>query len=158
METRFLFPNKWKKFGIYATAFSFIVFIIVLCFEKELAIVSPVFAIWSWPFFLGSTSLFRIETQEITGTITGILLLLSMTLTAFSKEKTEDEYIIKLRLESLVWSVFINCAFILFSLFFLWGWSFAFIMGLNIYSILFLFILKFNFQLYRLKRSEANEK
>jgi hypothetical protein len=158
METRFLFPNKFKKFGIIATAFSLFIFFTVLCFEKELAINSPVFAIWSWPFFLGSTSLFRIETQEITGTITGILLLLSMTLAAFSREKNEDEYITKLRLESLVWSVFVNCAFILFSLFFLWGWSFAFIMGLNIYSILFLFILKFNFQLYRLKRAAINEK
>jgi hypothetical protein len=153
METRFLFPNKCKKFGTLALVFSFAFFLAVLFFDEEFILKFPVFAIWS----LGNAenaSVFGFVQHDVTGTISGILLLLSLVVAAFSKEKIEDEYIAKLRLESLIWAVYVNCAFLLFCLLFFYGWPFAAMLLINFYSILFLFIIKFRYSLWKARKAE----
>ncbi|MBM2814005.1 MAG: hypothetical protein HW421_767 [Ignavibacteria bacterium] len=157
METRFLFPNKFKKIGLLSTVFSLLLFSVVLLFDEELLLKFPVFTIWSLG-NSGNSTLFGFVEHDLSGTVSGILIILSLTLTAFSREKNEDEYITKLRLESLIWSVYLNIIFLLFCLFFFYGWPFALILVFNLYSILFIFILRFNFVLYKSKRLKVNEK
>ena len=157
MKTRFLLPNKFKTIGLIAMLISTIIFLVVLLFDEQISVNYPVFVIWS----LGNSghpTLLNFEKHDILSTISGILLLLSMILVAFSSENNEDEYITKLRLESLIWAVYINCVFLLFCFLFFYGWPFALMMVFNMYSILLLFIVRFNFQLYKSKRMLENAK
>jgi hypothetical protein len=52
-----------------------------------------------------------IVNNNILNEILGVVIILSLLVVAFSKEKSEDEYISKIRLESLVWSVYLNYGF-----------------------------------------------
>ena len=75
-------------------------------------------------------------------------MLVGLSLVAFSKEKDEDERISKLRLESLLWAVFVNTIFIIFSVVFFYSTLFLSIMTYNICTTLILFIIRFNLLIY----------
>jgi len=77
---------------------------------------------------------------------------LSSLLVAFSKEESEDEYISKIRLESLVWAVYFNYAILLISSLFIFDFAFLWVMIFNMFTILLFFIIRFNWQIYKLKK------
>lgn len=83
---------------------------------------------------------------------TTLMVLVGLFLIAFSKEKIEDEQIVQLRLASLRWAIYLNYAILLFGLVFTIGES-DHILVLNIWLPLLFFILRFQWVLYRLKRS-----
>jgi len=72
-------------------------------------------------------------------------------------EKVEDEFIANLRLNSLLWAVLVNYVLLLFMFLFIYGLAFLNIMVYNMFTILFLFIGKFNIALYRNSKSGPNE-
>jgi hypothetical protein len=76
-----------------------------------------------------------------------VLLLVSGFMVAFSKERQEDEYVSKVRLESLQWSVYLNYALLLLAIMFVFDESFFYVMIYNMYTILIFFIVRFNFVL-----------
>src|ERR1700730_18376944 len=84
---------------------------------------------------------------------TTLMVLIGLFLIAFSKEKIEDEQIIQLRLDSLRWAIYLNYAILLFSLIFTHGSDSHHILLLNIWLPLLFFILRFQWVLFRLRRS-----
>jgi hypothetical protein len=84
---------------------------------------------------------------------TTLMVLVGLFLIAFSKEKIEDEQIVQLRLDSLRWAIYLNYAILLFSLVFTRGSDSKHILMLNIWLPLLFFILRFQWVMYRLKRS-----
>lgn len=100
--------------------------------------------------------LFNIQYNNFTDEIGSLLLLTGLLLIAFSKEKDEDERISKLRLESLLWAVFINSVFIALSIIFFFSELFLKIMAYNICSTLILFIIRFNLTIY-FERKKINK-
>ena len=88
---------------------------------------------------------------------TTLLVLIGLFLIAFSREKIEDEQIIQLRLDSLRWAIYLNYAILLFSLIFTHGSDTHHILLLNIWLPLLFFILRFQWVLYRLKRSAKRD-
>jgi hypothetical protein len=71
---------------------------------------------------------------------------------AFSKLKTEDEYMMKIRLESLVWAVYVNFIVIIIANIAIFGIDFLDVLMLNMYTILVLFILKFYSAIFKFKQ------
>ncbi|OYX22407.1 MAG: hypothetical protein B7Z06_11705 [Flavobacteriales bacterium 32-35-8] len=63
----------------------------------------------------------------------------------FSKEKVEDEFIYKLRKDSLVWALIFNYAVLTFLIFFIYSYTFVHVMVLNMFTPLIFFIVRFNF-------------
>jgi hypothetical protein len=88
---------------------------------------------------------------------TTLLVLVGLFLIAFSKEKIEDEQIVQLRLDSLRWAIYLNYAILLFSLVFTYGGDSNHILMLNIWLPLLFFILRFQWVLFRLKRSAKSD-
>ena len=95
--------------------------------------------------------------NNILNEILGILVIVSSLFVAFSKEKSEDEYISKIRLESLVWAVYFNYGILLFSFLFIYNFSFFWVMLFNMFTVLVFFIIRFNWQISVLKKSAVYE-
>lgn len=156
MKTNYLFPNKFKKLG-WAILIPVTVFgILDLFFDYEPQFLNvDVLSLFGSGF--GKNHFFEIIQNNIFNEILGILMIVSGLLVAFSKEKVEDEFIAKIRLESLVWSVYVNYGILLIALIFIYGIPFLWVMIVNIFTILLIFIIRFNIQISRLKKSAAHE-
>jgi uncharacterized membrane protein len=76
----------------------------------------------------------------------------------FSKEKNEDEFITNLRQSSLYWAVIVNYILLLFAFVFLYGIAFLNVMLYNMFTILIIFIVRFNYVLYRTSKWKPDEK
>ena len=75
---------------------------------------------------------------------------------AFAKEKHEDEFINKLRLESLQWALLFNYALLLVATWLVHGFGYIDVMMYNMLTILLFFIIRFHVVLFR-NRSTITE-
>ncbi len=158
MKLNFLFPNKFKKIGWFILIPSAIIGLITLIYDYE-----PSFFDFNVPaIFVGEIlsdgkKTFRMVNNNVLNEILGILIIISSLLVAFSEEKSEDEYISKIRLESLVWAVYFNFAILLLSFLFVYGLYFLWVMIFNMFTVLLFFIVRFNWQISKLKKSAYYE-
>lgn len=157
MKTNFLFPYKYKNVGWLVLIPSVIIGMITLITSYE-----PNFLNFQVPAlfidaFFGERRFFGIVKNNVLNEILGILIILSALLVAFSKEKVEDEFISKIRLESLVWAVYINYGVLLLAFIFIFDLAFLWVMVFNMFTILFFFIIRFNWQLSKFNKSATYE-
>ncbi len=151
MKLNYLFPSKYKRIGwfIFIPTLIFGLFTIIFEYEPEI-LDTKVFAIFIDEFFKEDRFLGMLD-NNILNEILGIIMIISSVLVAFSKEVNEDEYISKIRLESLVWAVYLNYAILLLAFVFVYGMSFLWVMIFNMFTILIFFIIRFNWQIRKLK-------
>ncbi len=90
---------------------------------------------------------------NLTNTLLGILLIIGGLLLMLSKAKQEDEYISELRLNALLWAVVVNYAMLLLALMLVFDFNFLYVMIYNMFTILLIFILRFEYLLYQAKKS-----
>ena len=165
MNHRLLLPNRFKTIGwcilIPATIAGIILTAtgyeaewlnakVLTLFYDEIGIISDVLVAEFGPFGL-------IE-ANITNTLVGVVFLIGALMVAFSKEKNEDEFIANLRLSSLLWSVWVNYILLLMAFLLVYGMAFLHIMIYNMFTILIIFIIRFNYLLYRGTKSMADDK
>lgn len=144
MKTNYLLPNKLKRVGwmllipsilfglfitVYDMSYGFFDFRVPALFIDEI---------------FGKKQLFGIIENNLTNEIVGSLIIISSMLVAFSKEKVEDEFIAKLRMDSLAWAVYFNQAILLFSMLFIYDMAFLWVMIFNMFTLLWFFIIRFN--------------
>ncbi len=86
---------------------------------------------------------------NFTDELAAIGLIISLFFVAFSKEKIEDEAIQFFRLEALQLAVYANYAVLLLAVIFCYGTLFFTIMTINLFTVLFIFILRFRYVLYQ---------
>jgi Ca2+-dependent lipid-binding protein len=157
MKLNYLFPNKYKKIGWFIFIPSAIIGLTTLIFEFEPnSLDFNIPAIFINKLFRGKHFI-GIVNNNILNEILGVLVILSSLLVAFSKEELEDEYISKIRLESLVWAVYLNYAILLISFLFIFDLSFLWVMIFNMFTILVFFMIRFNSQISKLKKSTRYE-
>ena len=159
MKLNFLFPNKFKKIGWFILIPSAIIGFLTIVYEYE-----PSFLDFNVPaIFVNEISLsndkqlFGIVNNNFLNEILGILIIISSLFVAFSKEKLEDEYISKIRLESLVWAIYVNYGILLFAFLFIYDFSFLWVMIFNMFTVLLFFIIRFNWQISKLKKLATYE-
>jgi uncharacterized membrane protein YfcA len=163
MSQALLLPHRYKKIGWFILVPSAILGIILAIGDFELNwFTTRVFAFFSDEIrsgqFVEGGKLFSFINTNISNTIIGSLFLIGALLTAFSKEKQEDEYIEKLRLSSLLWAVWVNYLLLLIAFIFVYGFSFLNVMIYNMFTILIIFIARFNYILYQNRKGAADEK
>jgi small-conductance mechanosensitive channel len=158
MKTKLLLPNKFKTPGwimlIPTTLFG--LYIIFSGFEFDF-LDAKVFTFYSNEILGESVTMGFVKTN-LTLTVTGILFIISAFFVAFSREKTEDEFIARIRLESLLWATYINYGILLFCFLFFYDFGFFYVMIFNMFTILVIFIIRFQYLLHRAKKSLSHEK
>ena len=163
MDTKFLLPNKFKPIGwiLFVPSVIFGIFYIFYLAGSGFKFLDlKVFTIYSGSFAPWGSSpvVLSFDKVNITGTIIGILFILGAIMVAFSREKNEDEFIAKIRLESFLWATYINYAILLFCFLFFYGIGFMYVMIFNMFTIIILFIVRFHYVLHRSTKSLRYEK
>lgn len=156
MKANYLFPNGFKKIGWFLFISSIILGILLITGLEIDFFNVRVFAITADPKLL-TTKFFTITENNILDEIIGILLIIGALFIAFSKEKSEDEFIAKIRLESLVWATYVNYAILIFTIVFIYDLSFFFVLVLNMFTMLIFFVIRFNWALYKSKNQFEDE-
>jgi len=88
---------------------------------------------------------------------TTLMVTVGLFLVAFSRERIEDEQIVKLRRDSLYYAVYVNYFLLIAVLVFTSKMEFTHIMELNMWVPLVFFIIRFRWVIYRLNRSARGE-
>jgi hypothetical protein len=157
MKTTYLFPNSYKRLGLFLFIPTFIFGLYTLISDYEPTVLDiNVFALFVDE-IMGEKKLFAIIENNVLNEILGVLMIISSVLLAFSKEKDEDEFISKIRLESLVWATYVSYTILIFGFVFVYDLSFFWWMIINMYTILFFFIIRFNWKISRIKKTLQNE-
>lgn len=160
MKTNYLFPNRFKRIGWFIFFPSIILGIIWLLFLRNSDL--PWFS-FKVPALIddvlfSETRFFVITEAVIMKEVLAIILIISSLLVAFSKEKYEDEYIMRVRFESLLWATYVNYLVLLFTILFIYGTIFLDVLIVNMFTLLLFFIFRFNWKLHKLKIELNNEK
>ena len=151
MKTQFLLPFKFKKAGLYMLP----LFVIMACIEvfgyKSLA--QYIDWVLPLPGIYNDGSWFTTVTDSIYNEIWVIGILLSLSFIALAKEKEEDEMISKIRLESMAWALWGIVILFAFETLFIFGFSYMEFTFLTLFIYLLLFILKFNYEMYKVRKN-----
>jgi hypothetical protein len=121
MKTNYLLAYSFKKWGWGILIPSAILGLVVLVLDLQ-----PEFSKFFVPVLISDQIIsdlviFDMQEQNILDEVLGGFVILGSMMVAFSKEKVEDEYIAKIRLDSLAWAVYFNQGLLLVSLFFVYG-------------------------------------
>jgi hypothetical protein len=144
---RFLFPHSFKLPGLIILSLSLISGVVYLILdgpEPEL-LNSKAFSIFGDNIFLG-------KTNNLLDEILSLGLIIGALLSGFSREKVEDEYINQIRLESLVWAMYINFAILIIAIILISGIDFMNVMMYNMFTVLLFFVIRFHIILWAKNR------
>lgn len=157
MKANYLFPTQFKKIGWFLFIPGIILGFVFLIAQSDINFFDfKVFSIYEQPIF-GETVYLSFTENNILDEIAGILLIIGALLIAFSKEKSEDEFIAKIRLESLVWATYVNYAILILTIIFIYDLMFFWVLVFNMFTILIFFIVRFNWVLYNSKNQISDE-
>lgn len=157
MKTNYLFPNRFKKIGWLLFIPGIILGIVFLIYESDISLFDiSVFAI-AEEAILSDTTYFSILRNNVLDEITSLLLIIGALLIAFSKEKSEDEFISKIRLESLVWATYMNYVILILAIIFVFNMTFFWVLVFNMFTLLVFFLVRFNWALYKSKNQIRDE-
>ena len=165
-STKFLLPSGYKKSGWWIFGITVVLIIIHSIFQSRcdfsLNNIRELFGMEhlesNGNLFSGFLSSSFGPNDDLLLTLIGILLIVAGIFIGFSRNKEDDEFIELLRYESLLLSLYINSGIMLLCLIFVWGLPFLWVMMINIFSILYVFIFCFYLRLYLNKRSMRYEK
>ena len=88
--------------------------------------------------------------------IAGIMVILGGLLLMISSRKREDEMLIQLRLNAILWSAKLNAVLMVVSFVLIYDFNFYIVMLVNLILLYLLFALKFEWEVWKLNR-EGNE-
>lgn len=147
MVHKLLLPNRFKSIGWSLLILAIILLIIVSILESHNY------------FEHSDISLITSKSvQFFTNTINPVLFIIGCLFVGFSKEKKEDEFIAELRLSSLLWAVLVNYILLIFAFIFIYGGNFFNVMIYNMFTVLIIFIARFNYLLYKNSKIVSDEK
>lgn len=158
MSHKLLLPNKYKLIGWFLLIPSTILGL-YLSFNNfnGFDITVKTFSLFSDELF-GKTKFLTFVRADLTNTIVGILFIIGALMVSFSKEKNEDEFIANLRLSSLLWAVLVNYFLLLIGFLFIYDLAFINVMTYNMFTVLIIFIIRFNYILYKNNKMVSDEK
>lgn len=177
MKTTYLFPHSFKKFGWIALGLALLGAVAYAIYAIDLEYVDK----FNQAHGSGGTKRFLFEMSQSTAFISQIIsiiglqwqgllfqsaIILSMMMVVFSRERHEDEYVSKLRCDSLVWAFIASFLCIVVSfIFFAVMPSYHFMIFSKLFFIFFcpwviliLFFIKFKFALRKFYKTEEDEK
>ena len=156
MEAKYLIKNKYKPIGWILFILGIIAGFFMIATEYESDLLSvKVLSIYNGDSFFGSQKgFFQIIENSILDEIIALAIIIGGLIVGFSKEKVEDEFIYKLRKDSLVWALLFNYLILALAIIFIYDFTFFDVLVFNMFTPLIFFIIRFNF--LKLK-SQTNE-
>ena len=146
MSRNVLLPNKFKKPGWVILTLSLVAGIGLAIFPNEPAwLNAPMLHLFNAEAPNGFSD---ISTNNILDELIGVFMIIGASLVAFSKEKTEDEGVTQLRHDCLLWAVMVNYAVLFLALIFIFDHAFLKVLLYNMFTLILIFIIRFNFLLY----------
>lgn len=148
MKTNYLLPNAWKKVG-------WILLIPLLVLLGWLIACEAI-----WDYNDPSTYYIDISPAWLYNSINTILIVgfsIAFMLVAFSREKTEDEYIMQIRYVCLIRAVLVNYIILIIAALLLYDFKFLSFMGYNMFTLIVIYIAAFQISLCRLRKSARHE-
>lgn len=156
MKNSYLFPSYFNKIGWIMLPFFLLFSISILYMNEDWELNVNVFSLLN-DGFGGKADWFTISKQNISDEIAFLGMTLSLLFIAFARQKDEDEFISRIRLESLIWAVIANYVILMLATWLFYGLSYLQVMMYNMFTVLVLFVVKFHFALYKLKKSASHE-
>ena len=157
MKTRFLFSQQYKSGGWFLLIVGILLGIILMLNDFEYPTIEmPVYPL------IGEHDVFSKPPLEwsknnIIDEIAAILIIIGGIFVSFSKTKDEDEYISKIRMESLIWATYVNYIILIISILFVFDISFFNVLIFNMFTILLFFMVRFHYELFKLKNVKEDE-
>lgn len=155
MKNYLLMPSKYKVFGwiVFSICMSIYVycnFIYTYLYDKSVLEI-PGFT------FTYADSFLSPVTANLTNALLSSGILIGLLLISFSREPNEDEYISFLRLRSWQWAVLLSYGILFIANWLIYGYNFFLFMIFNMLTVLIVFIMKFQYSLYRLKKERITD-
>lgn len=149
MKTKFLLPYRIKKLGWIL----FFPALILACIQFFGGI-EPDWLNFRVVKVFGERGdqLVEMGRNNIADEIVASLLLISCMLLVFGRERDEDEFIMKLRLESILWAALVNGLVVLIAIVLTYDFTFFYIMVFNLFLLFLLFIARFHWVLMKFRR------
>lgn len=157
MKTNYLFPRGFKRIGLILFCMGLLLgpAHLILSFELEWFDVR-VLNLIDDP-VIRPKSFFKWVENNILDEIAGTLLIVGGVMLGFSREGTEDEFIARVRMESLIWAVYVQYGILLLCLWFLYGLGFYWVMLFNLFTLLLFFNSRFYWLMYRYRKEAEYE-
>jgi hypothetical protein len=158
MNNKLLLPRSCRLAGYIILPFAITLLIAVYHFEFSFSflhyneIKGKQNSSWGGPGFLFSKDFYA----DYTGTVAMLITFACLFMAAFSRLKHEDEYVAYIRLRALQLSVYVNYIILVVTSLLFFGFTFLMVMEINLFTILILFILIFNYNLYIKPRLSNN--
>ena len=153
---KYLLPNKFKKPGWILFISGIILGIIhsINGYESNLLKIDVISLLHYESIFPNDNGFVRIIENSIVDELITLLAIIGGLLISFSREKIEDEFISKIRLDSLVWAFLVNYGVLLFTTIFIYDLRYFHVLVYNMFTPLIIFILRFNYVVYKKSRYE----
>lgn len=145
MLTKILLPHKYQLIGWIL----FLPFASLLFAENYLSFGFS----WLEFEFAREDGFFGSSKENFTNELALVGVFISLFLIAFSREKEEDEYIQKLRLDSLLLACYVNTFILILGTLLFYGFGYLEFMGYNMFTIQLIFIARFRWVLYKQQKS-----
>jgi hypothetical protein len=157
MKTNYLLPNKIKIIGWILLFIGMITgfYIVFTGYESNFLNIKVLALFNDDALFNQNKGFFKIINNSIIDELAALAIIIGGLIVGFSKEKTEDEFIYKLRKDSLVWAIIFNYSVLIFTVIFVYGFTFFDVLVFNMFTPLLFFIIRFN--LLKLKSSRHDE-
>jgi hypothetical protein len=144
MKTTYLLPHKCQPFGWILLLLGSVAGLLLFFADYESNFLETnVFALFHETIF-GDREYFKIIENSIADEIVTLAIIAGGILIGFSKEKIEDEFIQKLRTDSLIWAIVFNYAILIFAVLFVYDFDFFDVLVFNMFTPLLFFIFRFN--------------
>lgn len=146
MKSKLLLPHNARWIGAALFIPSVILGFAFLIYNYELSFLNV--ELKNWMYLFKEDGLFQSTNNNLTDEVALTFTVIGLLLITFSREKTEDEFIQKLRLESLQWAVLASYLFLIICTWLIFGSSFFIAMVANLLTVLIIFNLRFHWILY----------
>lgn len=155
MKTNYLISNKYKPLGWVLFTIGIIGGLFVYLSEYEVDILNvKVFSIIGGESMFNQDDYFSIIENSILDELITIFIIIGGFLVGFSREKVEDEFIYKLRKDSLIWALIVNYSILLLATLFVYNFAFFDVLVFNMFTPLIIFVIRFNFLKRKLSTHE----
>ena len=147
MSTNYLISNKYKPLGWVLFVIGIIAgfFLFGTEYESDFLNVKVLSFYSGDSIFSNDEGFFKIIENSILDELIALSIIVGGLIVGFSKEKIEDEFIYKLRKDSLVWAMLFNYLVLILAIVFIYDFTFFDVLVFNMFTPLIFFIIRFNF-------------
>ena len=141
MKTKLLLPVKYKLIGTILLIPCMVVGLLNVYSEFQFSFLT-----------VRNTKIFDLSDGNLTNELALSGVIIGLLMIAFAKEKYEDEFINRIRLESWQWAVLINYGLLFVATWAIYGMEYFQVMIYNMLTVLIIFIIRFHWLLVRYKK------